>query len=136
MSKKTSNTNDTEPKPDLVIEFHPHNAVLKELGDLHEEDRDAYIVSFGLMSKHKPPALEIKKLDTIDKNVFQMMIKGSEAWRCIYTTEVPGKIVVLHTTQKTTNGVDRQLKNVVEKRLKSLRDKLKDERKAAKKKPK
>lgn len=136
MTTKNRNTNDNESKPDLVIEFHPHDAVKKELAGLPVEDRDAYIASFALMAKHKPPALKIKKLDTIDKNVFQMMIKGTEAWRCVYTTEVSGKIVVLHVTQKTTEGVDRQLKNVVEKRLKSLRDKLKDERKAAKKKPK
>jgi Phage derived protein Gp49-like (DUF891). len=62
-----------------------------------------------------------------------MTIKSSESWRIVFTTEVTGKIVVLHATQKTTNGVDRQLKNVVENRLKSLRDKLKDKRQAVQK---
>ena len=132
MSKKS--TSDTESKPDLVIEFHPHDPVQKEMGDIPGDVRDAAIVSFGLMAKRLPPALKIKKLGTIDKNVFQMTIKSSESWRIVYTTEVTGKIVVLHATQKTTEGVDRQLKNVVESRLKSLRDKLKAEQQATKKK--
>ena len=136
MSKKISNNNDTESKPDLVIELHPHDPVQKEMGDFPKVVLDAALVSFSLMAKRKPPALKIKKLDTIDKNVFQMTIKSSESWRIVFTTEVTGKIVVLHATQKTTNGVDRQLKNVVENRLKSLRDKLKDKRQAVQKKPK
>lgn len=132
MSKK--NTSDTERKPDLVVEFHPHDAVLKEMGDFPVEVRDAVIASLGLIAKHKRSALPIKKLETIDKNVVQMTIKSSESWRVVYTTEVTGKIVILHATQKTTEGVDRQLKNVVTSRLKSLRDKLKADKQAAKKK--
>jgi len=132
MGKKS--TSDTERKPDLVVEFHPHDAVQKEMGDVPGDVGYAAMASFGLMAKRLPPTLKIKKLDTIDKNVFQMTIKSSESWRIVFTTEVTGKIVVLHATQKTTNGVDRQLKNVVESRLKTLRDKLKVEQQAAKKK--
>ncbi|WP_223460371.1 type II toxin-antitoxin system RelE/ParE family toxin [Pseudomonas sp. A-R-26] len=133
MSKKTS-TSDIERKPDLAFELHPHDPVQKEMGDIPGDCRDAAMASFGLMAKRLPPTLTIKKLGTIDKNVFQMTIKSTESWRIVYTTEVTGKIVVLHATQKTTEGVDRQLKTVVESRLKSLRDKLKAEQQAAKKK--
>lgn len=135
MGKKNRSTNVVERK-DLVIEVYPEKAVTKEMGGPSVEDRDAFIASLGLIAKSLQPRLKLKKLETIDKSVFQLRADGTEAWRCIYTTEVPGKIVVLHVCQKTTEGVDTQLKNVVELRLKALREHLKAERQAEKKKRK
>lgn len=135
MAKMNRSTTAVERK-DLVVELVPEKAVTKEMGGPPVKDRDAMVASLGLIAKSLPPRLKVKKLESIDKNVFQMRADGTEAWRCIYTTEVSGKIVVLHVCQKTTDGVDSQLKNVVLLRLKALRAQLKAEKQASKKKQK
>lgn len=43
----------------------------------------------------------------------------------MFYTKEDGKVYVLHATEKTTNGSDRQLKNVVELRYKRLKAELK-----------
>nr|WP_180317244.1 type II toxin-antitoxin system RelE/ParE family toxin [Delftia acidovorans] len=38
--------------------------------------------------------------------VIELKVNGSPAYRCVYTMKQPGKVVVLHTFAKTTNGPD------------------------------
>lgn len=134
MAKKSNASPDTTAKPPLLIEFHPENAVLKELGAVPERKRDRFLTSLGLLAKHQRPTCKVKPLDSLGHGVYQLVINGSPAWRCIYTTELPGKIVVVHATEKTTNGCDRQIANVVEKRLKTLRKKVSKDSEKSKKK--
>lgn len=137
MAKKINASPDIATNAPLLIEFHPENAVLKELGSVPERHRDRFITSLGLLSKQEPPTCKVKPLDSLGHSVYELIINGSPAWRCIYTTELTGKIVVLHVTDKTTNGRDRQIANVVEERLKTLRQKVSKEGKKPKKpKPK
>jgi phage-related protein len=128
--KKKNDTSATERKADLIVEYSPEKAVKKELNNLAV--RDSFLASLTLLAKHLPPACETDELFTIDKGVHELIIKGSPGYRCVYTIEVPGKIIVLHACKKTTNGVDRQIKSTVELRLKALRAELMAAAKAAK----
>lgn len=72
----------------------------------------------------------MKQLGSIDGNIYELIINGRPAWRCIYYTGDSGKIVVMHATEKTTNGSDRQIANVVGERLKAWGDLKKRQGKA------
>lgn len=124
MNQKASDTSDTESK-NRAVDFYPQGAVLKELKKVPERHRDRFINSLTLMSQNLEPTCEVSPLGSLGKGVYELKINNRPAWRCIYYTGISGKIVVLHATEKTTNGSDRQIANVVEKRLKALRDELK-----------
>jgi len=121
MAKKQNATPDTAAKPPLLVEFHPQRA-FKELGNVPERHRDRYLTSLDLLRNHLAPTCDVKHLgESLGHGVYELIINGSPAWRLIYTTTVKGKIVVLHATEKTTNGSDRQIATVVKERLKTLR---------------
>lgn len=117
MSKKVISEND-DKKQSREIVFHPEKAVIRELGKVPERHRDRFLNSLSLIAIGEDPTCGKDKLDSVDTNVYELIINGRPAWRCIYYVE-KGKVVVLHATEKTTNGADRQIKNVVEERLKT-----------------
>ena len=47
---------------------------------------------------------------SLGDGVIELKVNGSPAYRCVYTMKQPGKVIVLHTFTKTTNGPD--VKNV------------------------
>lgn len=122
MAKKQNATPDTAAKTPLLVDFHPENKVKKEVASVPERHRDRFINSLKLLAIHQDPTCKVKHLaESIEHGVYELIINGSPAWRLIYTTNITGKIVVLHATDKTTNGSDRQIANVVKERLKTLR---------------
>jgi phage-related protein len=121
MAKTQNATPETAAKTPLKIEFHPQRA-FKELEKVPERHRERFVNSLYLMMNHLDPACDVKHLgESLGHGTYELIINGSPAWRVIYTTTVKGKIVVLHATEKTTNGSDRQIANVVRERLKTLR---------------
>ncbi|KIC79730.1 type II toxin-antitoxin system RelE/ParE family toxin [Pseudomonas sp. C5pp] len=121
MAKKQNATPDTAAKTPLQVEFHPQRAK-KELEKVPERHRERFINSLYLLMNHLEPTCDVKHLgESLGHGTYELIINGSPAWRVIYTTTVTGKIVVLHATEKTTNGSDRQIATVVKERLKSLR---------------
>lgn len=116
----SKNLQNEEPNSgDREVVYHPDKAVKKELQAVPERHRDRFLTSLSLMAKGLAPTCKVKQLDSIDRDVYELIINGKPAWRCIYYTGDPGKIVVMHATEKTTNGVDRQIANVVGERLKA-----------------
>ncbi|MBD8594749.1 type II toxin-antitoxin system RelE/ParE family toxin [Pseudomonas sp. CFBP 8758] len=125
MNQKHSDTSDTESKV-RVVELHPEGAVRRELNKAPKARvSDVFAADLVLMSKGLKPMSEVSPLGSLGRNVYELKINIRPAWRCIYYTGITGKIVVLHVTEKTTNGRDSQIANVVELRLKTLRDQLK-----------
>ncbi|WP_031310673.1 type II toxin-antitoxin system RelE/ParE family toxin [Stutzerimonas stutzeri] len=118
---KTSHQNEPRNQQPREIEFSPENAVDRDLSKIPERHRDRFLVSLMLMAKGEEPTCKKKQLGSIDRDIYELCINGSPAWRCIFYTGEPGKIVVLHATDKTTNGSDRQITNVVSERLKAWR---------------
>ena len=70
---------------------------------------------------YKKPFLPIQTLEGIGAGVIELKINGSPAFRCVYIAKFPDSVVVLHSFEKTTNGVDRQAMKTVEKRYKELK---------------
>jgi phage-related protein len=132
MTKKNTNTQ-AERKADLFVRLFPVKAVQKEMNKLPVPERDAFIFYLSQLAKHQKPDCETDQLISIHKDVYELIINGHPAYRCVYTVEVTGQIVVLHACKKTTNGPDSQIKNTVELRRKALRSELKAEKQKAKK---
>ncbi len=121
MVDKNHQNDECSDSSDLEVVFHPDKAVTKELKAVPERQRDRFITSVGLMQKRLAPTCKVKQLQAIDRDVYELIINGSPAWRLIYYVGDKGKIVVLHVTEKTTEGSDRQIANTTELRLKAWR---------------
>lgn len=108
------------------VEYYPDKAVRKELSSLPERHRDKFLVDFGLIVNNHEPTCRVTYLNDIGNGVAELKINGRPAYRCVFYTKEDGKVYILHATEKTTNGSDRQLKNVVAQRYKQLRSELKE----------
>ncbi|MGE8348999.1 MAG: type II toxin-antitoxin system RelE/ParE family toxin [Pseudomonas protegens] len=124
MATRDSNTHDT-PSKIREVRFYPDKAGKKEMQEVPVKVRNVFLTNLNLLKVGEEPACAFGTLSSLGQGIYELKINGSPAWRCIYYTGLPGQIVVLHTCKKTTNGVDRQLLNVVEKRLAALRSELK-----------
>ncbi|MDD0979777.1 type II toxin-antitoxin system RelE/ParE family toxin [Pseudomonas shahriarae] len=124
MAAHDSNTHE-KPSKTRIVRFFPDKASTKEMGDAPQKVRTPFLVSLTLLGNGEQPVCAVGTLSSLGHGVYELKINGRPAWRCIYYTGLPGQIVVLHTCKKTTNGVDRQLSNVVEQRLTALRSELK-----------
>ena len=136
MAKRKNASPDTAAKTPLKVEFFPDKAVRKELENVPPYEGARFALSLNMLSNHLTPVSTVKPLTSLGHGVYELIENGSPAWRCIYTTELAGKIVVLHATDKTTNGRDRQIANVVEQRLKAMRQAYKAEKQAKQKQKK
>lgn len=97
----------------------------RELRDLPDLKKDAFQFNLDLICAGLPPELPVKPLDSQGSGVYQLMINGRPAYRCVYYLKVPGEVVVVYAGKKTTNGVDRQLQSTVAERLKAYKAQLK-----------
>ena len=121
MAQKKRDINESTRKI-LQISFFPEKAVVKEMKKLPERDRDRFLLNLKLKAANEDLTCDSSPLGSLGHGVYELCINGSPAWRCIYYTGLAGQLVVMHVCEKTTNGQDRQIKNVVGKRLKALGD--------------
>lgn len=80
--------------------------------------------SLRAVQNDKKPFLPITPLKSIGAGVIELKINGSPAFRCIYVAKYLDTVIVLHSFEKTTNGVDRQAMKTLEKRYKELQTEL------------
>ncbi|WNN87298.1 type II toxin-antitoxin system RelE/ParE family toxin [Gloeocapsopsis dulcis] len=80
--------------------------------------------SLRAVQDDKKPFLPIRTLSSIGSGVIELKINGSPAFRCVYVAKYLDTVFVLHSFEKTTNGVDRQAMNTLEKRYKELQSEL------------
>lgn len=131
MSKKKINEEERKPLSDHEVVYYPDKAVRRELQSVPTEKRDRFNTSLHLMKKRLKPVCDVKQLHSIDKDVYELIINDSPAWRLVYYTGDEGKIVVLLAADKTTNGRDPAIARTVDLRLKAYRE---EQRKARAKK--
>lgn len=124
MSDRKNGNTDT-PSNTRTIRFFPERPVQKEMQAVPVIRRDRFLASLMLMQNNLEPTCRVSPLHALGSDVYELKENGSPAWRCVYYTGVKGRIYVLHVTEKTTDGVDRQLMSTVEARLKALRAALK-----------
>lgn len=133
MAKKSPKHHQIESKKELEVEFFPDKAAQKEMQEVNAVARDVFLTNLQMLAKHMRPTTEHEQFISVGSDVWELKVRGRPAYRCFYTTIVPGKIVVLLTCEKATNGQDRQIKATVEERRKALRAQLKAEQQAARK---
>lgn len=93
----------------------------KEYKDLPKEVQYDFGVSLRAIQENKRPFLPIEPLKSIGAGVIELKINGSPAFRCIYIVKFRDTVFVLHSREKTTNGVDRQLMKTTKQRYKELK---------------
>lgn len=59
-------------------------------------------------------------IDHLGDGLIELKVNGHPAFRCVYTMKRPGKVLVLHTFAKTTNGPDVKNLRLARTRAKSL----------------
>ncbi|MGP2760202.1 type II toxin-antitoxin system RelE/ParE family toxin [Serratia marcescens] len=92
----------------------------KELKSIPVDKALAFLHNLRLVAAGIEPELKIEHLKAVAPGVIELKINGSPAYRCVYTTKSPGKVVVLRVFKKTTNGPARKDLDVVRQRLKKL----------------
>jgi len=97
-----------------------NNQVEKNLRDLPEWVGMQFMVELESIASGHAPSLAIDHLTSVGKGVVELKINGRPAYRCVYTTKIPGKIMILHAFKKTKNGPDVHNCEVAKQRLKNL----------------
>ncbi len=77
------------------------------------------------MHKNKKTFLPITLLKSIEAGVIELKINdGSSTFSCVYIVKYFDSVFVLHSFEKTTNGVDKQAMKSLEQRYKELKAEL------------
>jgi phage-related protein len=104
-----------------TLSYHPLS--FKEMNkETPDDHREAFLASLEFQCNGFDPLLKITHLTDVGSGVIELKRNGRPAYRCVYYSKLPGHIVVLHVTAKTTNGSDAQLKRTAKKRLQDVLD--------------
>jgi phage-related protein len=96
----------------------------KAMKSLPEEHQVSFMHNLDLVASGMDPTMEIDHLESAGAGVIELKINGRPAFRCIYYNKLPGKVVVVHATPKTTNGSDPKILRLVKQRLKTYLSRL------------
>lgn len=120
MKKKSKNDSKNE-SPKIPREFVFLGSTQKDLAALPEHIRDQFAVALTAVQHDQAPTMKLKHLNVSKDNVaVELIINGRPAYRLVYTTKKPGKVIVLFAGKKTAQGVDKTLMKTVEARLKEV----------------
>lgn len=100
------------------------DAAEREYKALPKDVQKEFGTSLRAVQNDKKPFLPITPLKSIGAGVIELKINGSPAFRCVYVAKYLDTVIVLHSFEKTTNGVDRQAMKTLEKRYKELQSEL------------
>ena len=100
------------------------DAAEREYKALPKKVQQEFGTSLRAIQDDKKPFLPIRSLSSIGAGVIELKINGSPAFRCVYIAKYLDTVIVLHSFEKTTNGVDRQAMKTLEKRYKELQSEL------------
>lgn len=101
-----------------------NDAAEREYKDLPKDVQTDFGTSLRAIQEDKKPFLPITALTSIGAGVIELKINGSPAFRCVYIAKFLNTVIVLHSFEKTTNGVDRQAMKTLEQRYKELKAEL------------
>ncbi len=101
-----------------------NNAAEREYKNLPKDVQLEFGTSLRAIQEDKKPFLPITSLKSIGAGIIELKINGSPAFRCVYIAKFDDTVVVLHSFEKTTNGVDKQAMKTLEQRYKELKIEL------------
>lgn len=106
-----------------------NDAAEREYKALPQNIQQQFGISLRAVQEDNKPFLTIKPLKSIGAGVIELKINGSPAFRCVYIAKFFNTVVVLHSFEKTTNGIDRQAMKTLAQRYKELKSELDNQRK-------
>lgn len=94
------------------------SAAEREILKLPKTIQDILDQRYYVIRRGRIPTFKIKPLNkTVGKGAFEIIINGRPAFRSIYTKH-KGKVIILHSFKKTTNGIDLPAMKLAKKRYK------------------
>ncbi len=102
-----------------------NDAAEREYKNLPKSIQVEFGTSLRAIQENKKPFLNIRSLSSIGAGIIELKINGHPAFRCIYIAKFLNTVVVLHSFEKTTNGVDKQAMVTAKIRYKELKSELK-----------
>ena len=103
-----------------------NDAAEREYKELPKDVQFEFGASLRAIQENKKPFLNITSLSSIGAGIIELKINGHPAFRCIYIAKFLNTVVVLHSFEKTTNGVDKQAMKTAKARYKELKGELKN----------
>jgi len=102
------------------------DAAEREYKEFSKETLQVFGTSLRAIQEGKRPFIPITNIkESVGKGAFELKIQGSPAIRCVYVAKFEDTVFVLHTFEKTTDGVDKQAMQVAKQRYKELMAELK-----------
>jgi len=102
-----------------------NDAAEREYKELPKDVQFEFGASLRAIQENKKPFLNITSLSSIGAGIIELKINGHPAFRCIYIAKYLNTVFVLHSFEKTTNGVDKQAMKTAKARYKELKGELK-----------
>ena len=102
------------------------DAAEREYTDLPKNIQREFGVNLRAIQENKKPFLNITTLSSLGAGIIELKINGSPAFRCVYIAKYLNTVFVLHSFEKTTNGVDKQAMKTAKARYKELLSELKN----------
>lgn len=96
------------------------DAAEREYKALPTEVQDEFGKDLRKIQYGQDPKLPTDSLSGVKVTAIELKKNGSPAYRCVYVTKYLDAVIVLHSFEKTTNGVDRPAMEVVKKRITEL----------------
>ena len=96
------------------------DAAEREYKKLPEDIQDTFGKDLRRLQFGESPKEQLQPLGSVGSGVVELKINGSPAYRCVYVTKYMGAVIVLHSFEKTTNGVDKPAMELARKRLQEL----------------
>ena len=90
---------------------------LKDFSSLPTKIRIQFVQALDRISWGQETTIRVAPLGD---GLLELKINGSPAYRCVYNNKLPGRVVVVHSFKKTTNGPDHKNVAVAKDRLKNL----------------
>jgi phage-related protein len=95
--------------------------VEKDFKETPEKHQVSFMHNLSMVAHGMAPSMNFDHLESAGAGCIELKINGSPAYRCVYYNKLPGKVVVVHVTEKTTNGSDPKILKLVKDRVKKLK---------------
>ncbi len=97
----------------------------REYMDLPKEIQHKFGLSLRALQENKKPFLKTTSIsESVGIGAIELKINGSPAFRCVYVVKFQNTVFVLHSFEKTTDGVDKQAMKTAKARYKELKREL------------
>lgn len=96
------------------------NAAEREFKNLPLNIQQRFILDLKAVAKGTRPFSEIKTLASVGPGAVELKKNGSPAYRCVYVAKYNNTIYILHSFEKTTNGVDKKAMELAAKRYSQI----------------